>query len=64
VAEIRERDAETGAILSRWDVYSVSKVVVDAAEDPATIHLSFKTMRKDAQERSYVMDADHCWVSW
>lgn len=62
VSEIRERDAKTNLILSRWDVYSLSKVEVDASDDPATIHLTFQTMRKDAQRRSYVMDAGHCWV--
>ncbi|CAG0923148.1 unnamed protein product [Notodromas monacha] len=62
VSEIIERDASTRSILSRWDVYSLTKVEVDASDEPAKISLTFKTMRKDAQSRSYLMSGDSCWA--
>lgn len=53
--EIREKSTVTGRTTTKWSLESV-KSCEKVINEPPTIHITFNTVRKACQERTYVME--------
>lgn len=53
--EIREKNISNGCTVAKWSVASIQSCV-KISSDPATVQLTFDTVRKDRQERTYILE--------
>ncbi|CAG2061879.1 unnamed protein product, partial [Timema podura] len=61
-SHVKERDAQSGHTLKRWDISSLLSCTI-TINHPPTVHLTFDTVRSDGKERIYIMEHADCQVA-